>query len=117
MFGLKLPSQIKAGAAEVVHGIKKANGEVDEYEATPQWRRSKGAPVWGPQKGGPASTNPASPSAAPADKPGWNDPQAPSHLSISDEVAKVRIIASLQPQAFACSDLLQCVLQTLARCA
>jgi hypothetical protein len=73
----RFPSSSKAGAAEVVHSQKKASGEVNE---TPQWRRSKGDPVWGAA---------ASPSVAPADKSGGTSPPAPTPLSIT-EPAKVR---------------------------
>lgn len=83
------PTPFQGGAAEVVHSIKKANGEVNEFDVSPQWRRSKGAPVWGPAKTSTASANPASPSAAPADTSGGTAPPAPTPLSIS-EPAKVR---------------------------
>ena len=55
MFSLKLPSQVKAGAAETLHSEKKARGELVEIvdpTAHLAWKRNKGGPVWGAKGAG-----------------------------------------------------------------
>ena len=77
MFALRLPSQIKDGAAEILHSEKKARGELVEIvDATAHlpWKQNKGGPVWGPKAPGSdaqqANPAPDSPGSGPGDKAG-----------------------------------------------
>ena len=92
MFALKLPSQIKAGAAETVHQEKKARGELVEIvdpTAHLAWNRNKGGPVWGPKpaaQGDVQQANPApdSPGYGPGDRQGGKGWNAPPTLGAMD---------------------------------
>jgi len=95
MFALKLPSQIKAGAAETLHSEKKARGELVEIvdpTAHLAWKRNKGGPVWGPKgdaEGQQANPTPLSPSSGPGDKagkPGWGVKTAVPIASLDPEL-------------------------------
>jgi hypothetical protein len=100
MFSLKLPSQVKAGAAETLHSEKKARGELVEIvdpTAHLAWKRNKGGPVWG-AKGAPAEAQqanppPESPGSGPGDKvggPGWKAQPVMPALGALDGEHKVR---------------------------
>ncbi|EKX51042.1 hypothetical protein GUITHDRAFT_150968, partial [Guillardia theta CCMP2712] len=95
-FGLKLPNQVKKGAAEIQHEEKKARGELVDYvdpTAHLPWKKNKGG-TWGVQSNAPQQSNPphSSPHAPPKDKskPAWNveNIQQPPQLSLEDELAK-----------------------------
>ena len=98
MFALKLPSQIKKGAAETVHSEKKARGELVEIvdpTAHLPWRQNKGGPVWGSKGAAPEAqqANPAPdspPGAGPGDKPGakagWNAPASVPACQLNPEL-------------------------------
>lgn len=98
MFALKLPSQIKAGAAEILHSEKKARGELVEIvdpTAHLPWRQNKGGPVWGSKGAGTeaqqANPAPDSPSSGPGDKqskPGWKvqQPAIPAIANLDPEL-------------------------------
>jgi len=112
MFVLKLPSQVKPGAAETLHSEKKARGELVEIvdpTAHLPWRQNKGGPVWG-SKGAAATeaqqANPApdSPPVVPGDKPGkpgWNV-AAPVPACPLDPELKVNSAPSAVPCARRC---------------
>lgn len=98
MFALKLPSQIKAGAAETLHSEKKARGELTEIvdpTAHLAWKRNKGGPVWGTKgdaEGQQANPTPLSPGVGPGDKvgtPGWGVKTVLPVVSVDPEL-KVR---------------------------
>eukprot|EP00960_Hanusia_phi_P002932 86907-Hanusia_phi.AAC.8 len=93
--GLKLPNQVKKGAAEIQHEEKKARGELVDYvdpTAHLPWKKNKGG-TWGVHNA-PQQSNPpnSSPHAPPKDKskPAWNveNIQQPPQLSLEDELAK-----------------------------
>ena len=105
MFALKLPSQIKAGAAETLHSEKKARGELTEIvdpTAHLAWKRNKGGPVWGTKgdaEGQQANPTPLSPGVGPGDKvgtPGWGVKTVLPVVSLDPEL-KVRRLCDPSP--------------------
>jgi hypothetical protein len=88
MFGLKLPSELKKGAAEEEHSIKKARGELRvplDPEAGLVWKKNKGGPVWGVK--GDAPPEPKKEVSIKL-KPAWSTQPTPIVHSIADELAK-----------------------------
>ena len=88
MFGLKLPSELKKGAAEEEHSIKKARGELRvplDPEAGLAWKKNKGGPVWGVK--GDAPPEPKKEITIKL-KPAWSTQPTPIVHSIADELAK-----------------------------
>jgi hypothetical protein len=88
MFGLKLPSELKKGAAEEEHSIKKARGELRvplDPEAGLVWKKNKGGPVWGVK--GEAPPEPKKEISIKL-KPAWSTQPTPIVHSIADDLAK-----------------------------
>jgi hypothetical protein len=90
MFGLKLPSELKKGAAEEEHSIKKARGELLvplDPEAGLVWKKNKGGPVWG-VKGQPDGPPEPKKEISIKLKPAWSTQPAPAVHSIAGDLAK-----------------------------
>jgi hypothetical protein len=96
MFGLKLPSQLKKGAAEIEHTIKKERGEVGEVVEQGShlaWKRNKGGPVWGVQGGPPPDQDGkaeagSDTAATAATKKGWGSVEQVKAVSIAEALAQ-----------------------------
>ena len=90
MFGLKLPSELKKGAAEEEHSIKKARGELLvplDPEAGLVWKKNKGGPVWG-VKGQPDGPPEPKKEISIKLKPAWSTQPGPTIHSIAGDLAK-----------------------------
>ena len=95
MFGLKLPSQLKKGAAEIEHTIKKERGEIGEVVEQGShlaWKRNKGGPVWGvqgppPDQDGKAEAG-SDTAAAATTKKGWGSVEQVKAVSIAEALAQ-----------------------------
>ena len=95
MFGLKLPSELKKGAAEEEHSIKKARGEVlvpHDPEAGLVWKKNKGGPVWGVKEAPP----PEKEKEPIKFKPAWSLQPPPVVHSIADDQALAKAKAENQ---------------------
>ena len=99
MFGLKLPSQLKKGAAEEEHSIKKARGELVvplDPEAGLVWKKNKGGPVWGVKGQTDAPPEPKKEVSIKL-KPAWSTQPPTAVHSIAGDLAKPKAYAQNPP--------------------